>query len=199
MTSYFQALLLACAVAAMGSAAAAPVLEINAGLLTGARGVTVEGETYDVKFLEGTCAAVHGSCANDAFIFTSRTQALHASQALLDQVFVDGPLGAFDADLNLTTGCSGRASCLLFTASMVPRGEWIEAGAIYNLAAPAPSGYNILSWYFLRLDMDTATSDNTIWAVWSKAAAEVPEPGSVALFGLTLAAMGTRLRRRRKA
>lgn len=66
----------------------------------------MEGVSYDVAFREGTCAALFTGC-NEAsdFAFTSEANATAGAQALLDDVFVDGLLGAFDNRSETTIGC----------------------------------------------------------------------------------------------
>ena len=80
-------------------------LDIVGGQLQGASNVIVGTSSFDVEFLDGTCAALFGGCnAPGDFAFTDEATALGAAQALLDQVFVDVPGGAFDSDPRLTRG-----------------------------------------------------------------------------------------------
>jgi hypothetical protein len=55
-----------------------------------------------------------GGTIQPEFAFNTLAQATLASQALLDQVFVDGESGAFDSDPALTYGCDFPFSCLTF-------------------------------------------------------------------------------------
>jgi hypothetical protein len=77
-----------------------PVVSGNIGpKLIGASGVIVDGRSYDVQFLEGTCFSLYNGCDDvSEFTFQSQAAAILASQALLDQVFIDGPLGNFDSE-----------------------------------------------------------------------------------------------------
>ena len=79
------------------SASAATILVNANGQLTGATGVNVQGTLYDVSFTDESCVTVYEGCDEVSdFLFTTQSAATAASQALLDQVFVDGPSGLFD-------------------------------------------------------------------------------------------------------
>ena len=90
----------------------AAIFDIRSGQLFGAAGVDVDGVLYDVAFRDGTAIELYGGAdENTDFPFTNLSNlndnslAITANQALLDQVFVDSPLGAFDSAPNLTNGC----------------------------------------------------------------------------------------------
>lgn len=90
--------------AAQGANAA--VLNVLDGILLGASGVNVGGTLYDVEFLDGSCASLFDGCNSNAdFDFVGLVAGTLASQALLDQVLVDGPLGDFDSSPELVAGC----------------------------------------------------------------------------------------------
>ncbi len=77
-----------------GSAQAAPVLIVSGGILQGATGVVVGGGTYDVSFVDGTCAALFTGCDEVTdFPFQTTGAATDAAQALLDSVFLEGVSG----------------------------------------------------------------------------------------------------------
>lgn len=97
---------------------AAPILDIDeSGQLMGATGVEVQGNVYDVSFVDTSCFETYGSCDSDtSFIFTTREEASAASKALLDTVFLDAPSGNFDTDPLLTNGCSSSTLCKAYTA-----------------------------------------------------------------------------------
>ncbi len=100
---------------------AAPTLIVDAvGQLRGAQGVDVGGVLYNVTFTEGTCAQVFGTCETSSFTFQTQNEALLASQALLDQVFLDVVAqGAFDSNAALTFGCDETTLCVALTAYAV--------------------------------------------------------------------------------
>lgn len=87
----------------------AATLNLSNGILMGVTGVDVNGTLYDVAFKEGTCAQQFGGYAsNSDFTFANPnndpTQINTAMIALLDQVFIDSPLGAFDTNPALIKG-----------------------------------------------------------------------------------------------
>ena len=176
-----------------------PILQIDAdGLLTGATGVHVAGTLYDVEFVDGTCEDIFSGCdALTDFVFMTEGGADAASQALLDFVLIDGPLGLFDSDPSLTVGLEGVTS-----------GE-DTSGLIITPYAPAFDDFMVRviaasndftdSEDFLAsgpFDSNFDSTDAThVWARWTTPSS-VPEPGTLALLGLGLAGMS--LCRRRK-
>ena len=71
----------------------------------------------DVESLDGTCIALFNGCDDVAdFTFQMEASAILASQALLDQVFLDGVLGNFDSNPGLTNVCGASAPhCYFYT------------------------------------------------------------------------------------
>jgi hypothetical protein len=100
----------------VAGAAQAATLNVVGGQLMGASGVLVDGSLYDVQFLDGTCIDLYNGCdeASD-FTFQTEASAVLASQALLDQVFLDGVDGLFDTSPQLTNGCNILESCHTIT------------------------------------------------------------------------------------
>jgi hypothetical protein len=93
----------------MVSTAHAANLDIRSGELFGAEDVDINGILYDVAFRDGTAIDLYeGADENSDFPFTNLSSindnslVITANQALLDQVFIDSPLGAFDSAPNLT-------------------------------------------------------------------------------------------------
>ena len=185
-------------------AANADLIVNSDGKLVGATGVDVGGTLYDVVFADGTCIDVFTGCDEQSdFTFGNGADAAEASQALLDQVLVDGALGMFDSDPLLTNYCliiSARPDlsvCGITTGYGIdaPSGEVLIAfadnwddparDAAYDVGAVVPPAYN------LGPPNTDFFAEANIWAVWS-----VPEPGTLALLSLGLAGMG--LTRRRK-
>jgi hypothetical protein len=72
-------LMLVCA----GSVNAATAV-MSGGKLIGATGVEVNGASYDVAFLDGSCNSLYNGCTG--LPFTTSSEGLAASQALIDQV-----------------------------------------------------------------------------------------------------------------
>ncbi len=100
------------------------VLNTSGGILTGASGVNVNGTLYDVAFREGTCADLFSGCdQNSDFIFSNPsndgTLLGNAMLALLEQVLIDSPLGAFDSNPALTYGCYVASECRIISPLFV--------------------------------------------------------------------------------
>ena len=72
---------LAAVLVLMASGAQAATLDIVGGQLMGASGVLVDGNPYDVEFVDGTCIDLFSGCdeASD-FTFHTRSESLAASQ-----------------------------------------------------------------------------------------------------------------------
>ena len=51
------------------AALASVIRYVQGGILIGASGVIVNGQSYTVSFIDGTCAGVFGSCVTSAFEF----------------------------------------------------------------------------------------------------------------------------------
>ena len=107
-----QGIALLGALVLVASGAQAATLNVVDGQLMGASGVIVDGTAYNVQFLDGACIELFNGCddASD-FIWQTRDAAILASQALLDQVFLDVPQGLFDNSPNLTNGCNSLHNC----------------------------------------------------------------------------------------
>src|SRR3954465_15827217 len=80
-------------------------LQISGGELTGASEVNVGGTLYNVEFVDGSCNSLFSGCIDASFTFHTASTAAAAAQALIDQVFTDGPQGNFDSRPELTVGC----------------------------------------------------------------------------------------------
>ncbi|HIF96428.1 MAG TPA: hypothetical protein EYQ54_05270, partial [Myxococcales bacterium] len=78
-------LVLAAVLVLMAGGAQAVTLNVVGGQLMGASNVLVDGNLYDVQFLDGTCIDLYSGC-NDPLDFTFNTEASAslAMQALLD-------------------------------------------------------------------------------------------------------------------
>ena len=182
-------------------ASAAPAAELivdGSGELTGATGVDVGGTLYDVAFVDGTCASLFSGCDELAdFTFQTDAAAAAAAQALLDQVFLDGGLGAFDTAPELTSGCSvGSGACSVITPYLVNLPN--------NLLAREAFNHNGSSDFVGSVDVDPLTFDTSpfsafVWARFTPTAAAVPEPGTWAMMLIGFAAVGFRMRRRRSS
>jgi hypothetical protein len=50
----------------MASSAQATTLDVVGGILHGASGVLVDGNLYDVQFLDGSCISLYSGCDEDS-------------------------------------------------------------------------------------------------------------------------------------
>ncbi|MEM6668983.1 MAG: PEP-CTERM sorting domain-containing protein [Pseudomonadota bacterium] len=191
------------------AAPSAQALSLNVdggGILLGASGVDVNGVLYDVSFVDGNCIDLFDGCdeASD-FDFSTEAAAEAAAQALLDQVFVDGPLGDFDSDPSLTFGCSDNSLCyatipyalqqdiffpfeLGFAAELAGNEDvaFIFEGVQGSFGLATDDFDNVSSQNFARFTL-TSNDDTTV----------IPIPATLPLMLLGLGALGfaSRLKR----
>lgn len=166
-------------------------LTVNGGMLTGAEDVLVSGSLYDVTFQNGTCVELYNGCDSaDDFLFDS-SNALNASQALLDQVLVDSHLGHFDSIPSLTNGMpSASIQGFIWTPTSIqslPWGDFVNGWAVRNDIFEI---YDTSNASFNQApSFDTADSLSMTWAVWAPSAS-VPEPTSLLLLVMGLVGLG---------
>lgn len=166
--------------------AATPV--IVDGQLKGASNVDVDGVLYDVEFVEGTCISVFDGCDSaEDFTFGDLATVAAASQALVDQVFLDRAEGAFDTDPTTTYGCTNAGLGSVQSPYAVFAPDDIGVGIALNASTEIHDGID---------DGNTqATADSSagagqfyVFAVWTPSTSAVPGPGL--LVGLALCVTG---------
>ena len=179
--------------AAAGASPAAAATQVVVGVeLAGANGVTVGGATYNVEFVEGTCAGTFGGCDNAGadFTFQNLADATAAGDALFAQVIT----GTVDTDPSQTLGCSSATLCgMLIPYALGGAPVMFAAYAANNGAATNFNGGTVSG---APASFDTAIQSAFVWARFSPVTA-VPEPSSWAMMLLGFGGMGLAMRRRR--
>jgi hypothetical protein len=172
------------------SAVQPATLHVVGGQLVGASGVDVGGVLYDVEFVEGTCISVFNDCDSpDDFVFSDLPTVDLASQALVDQVFLDGVTGNFDSDPASTFGCTNATVGSAQTPYSLVDLDGVRVGIALNGAAETSDGIG---------NGDTVrTSDSAaglgqfyVFAVWTPVATPPVVPGPGLLVGLALLVTG---------
>ncbi len=170
--------------------ASAVVLNIQDNILMGATGVDVGGTLYDVSFIDGILG-------QNITAFTSRPDALRASDALRTQVFT----GNFDALQSFTNGCTDLLNCYTYTPYFTS-----------NVSKNTFVAYTINSYSDLYDSENSSTLSSTVTTVsnagtniarWSLSTpavsavtSAVPEPETYALMLAGLGLLGFSSRRK---
>ena len=175
-------LMLVCA----GSVNAATVV-MSDGQLMGATGVEVNGASYDVAFLDGSCNSLYNGCTG--LPFTTSSEALAASQALRDQVMIPQSINPY-----LINGLGP------FTGGPPHMGKgvfiWTPAAELWGILAALPfdnwhnpfngvngAGTSTSTSPFLLNGGGFDLLVDDVYAVWTPAAVSaVPLPAAAWLF-----------------
>ena len=193
------------------SSHASVVLNVQGGRLMGASNVIVNGAAYTVEFTDVACGGFYPACSNDLFVFQTDAAARAASTALLDQVFLDGPLGAFDTDVWLTNGCVSANGCIVTTPFRL-ESTWAVVG-VQAINAPPSSTYlfdgvdpGLVFWPIEQSGAIYAAGALAKWGVFTSPPPPppppppqpnlIPEPATLALVAAALLGISATRRRR---
>ena len=168
---------------------AATLIVNGSGQLVGATNVDVGGSLYNVSFQECDIGA-GGFSSGCTPYFTTQASAGLAAQALLDQVLIDGPDGAFDTNPALTYGCGNSTFCIV----AVPYNFTADTMAAYNEAPPISDSLGYTAFYWNSSTHGTTPLNYAVFAVFSPA----PEPSTWAMMLLGFLGIGVTIRGQRR-
>ena len=178
------------------TAQALPTLLVDgSGDLIGASRVDVGGAFYDVAFVDGACFGVFGLCNGpESFTFTTEATATVATNALMNQVFRDDPLGSFDTDPGTTTGIAAGTT---YGAIVTPYSVAGRVNIVFFQNAIGEAEDVVITSYLPSTLTNLAGVTGDVFAVWSPSA-PVPEPAESALLAVGLGVLVAAVRGRRK-
>jgi hypothetical protein len=191
----------ALAISLAAPASAATLITDGSGQLTGATGVLIFGTSYDIEFVDGTCAALFDGCDSRSNFTWDAGNGSAPTQALLDQVFI----GAFDTDYTLTFGCESNSFgfCQVLIpvsppSQLPPSSQGIFFATVNSNATSDPP-FDVLA--FPSPFYDTSTGYYGGAQVFARftltpVTPAVPEPSTWAMMLLGFAAVGVSLRHR---
>ncbi len=172
------------------------MLDIRGGILHGAKEVQVGTDLYDVAFKDGTCIELYDGCDEQSdlpFDFLNTPDlAFAANLALLDQVFIDSALGAFDSQPELTNGCFVTGGCQISTPLQLTSPNGLGLGWVFNRNSVGGDIATGTGGGLRDFDTDILDGFNDlhVYALWSKSNIDpttpVSEPGILALMAIGL-------------
>ena len=168
---------------------AAPILLFStSNQLTGATGVEVNGQLYDVEFKDGTCFDLFNGCyeGTDSFFWKTSADAETASLSLLDQVFTDATGALLDSEPHRILGCETTISCFAIT----PFVRYFLHNAVSGVSAfnsHVESGDGTVASH-VDINFDLAAEAGQTWAVWSSRST-ISEPPLALLMFICLLSM----------
>ena len=172
------------------------VTDIN-GQLLGVDGLDVNGTTYNVDFVEGSCYTLFSPClTSDVFTFDIN-EAVDASWALRNQVFEIPEWSSYDSMPDMTFGCNDPYGCTIYTpyaagADNMGSAYFFNGDGLFFFNTVATCG----NCY--KAD-DTTDNPTTVYAIWEEAGgvSPVPVPAAAWLFGSGLLGLVSVARRKK--
>lgn len=164
------------------AAQAGPILLVTNGILMGAQGIELGGLQYDVAFSDTRPQAAN-------FLFDTYGESYDATAALRQQVFQ----GVYDTSPGKTNGCTNLLSCAIVTGYHINWLGGVDGAALTN----TPTRYIDPITPYTVLGNLAATLSTVTYAHWSvhEVRQAVPEPSTLLLTGLGLAALALRRKR----
>jgi len=168
-----------------GCSAHAGILNVDdTGTLTGVSGLDVEGTSYNVEFVDGTCTDLFGGCDTSRFAFSTEADALAASRTLFDNVLLAEPF----VDVILTTGAVAVRGCgqVFACGILTPFGvqdDTVDVAFGTLLSGMDVAGNDAIGE--LQIDFDTSDPVVLTYARWTAVEAPAPAALPLLLVGLT--------------
>lgn len=183
ITAVVKALAGAVLVTAAGAAYAATPVVTGSGsslTLTGANDVSINGSTYNVEFVDGSCNGLFGGCSSSNFSFSDPMVALGAANALLDQVLIAFQnVGNFENSPNLTQGCSDPHACSIYIPYASSDGTANVAIATNVNAQNNPNNPDGAALGTVAASTDTTGQSQFTYARFTASTGGTPNPSSV--------------------
>jgi hypothetical protein len=175
---------------------------VNGGILDGVNGVVVDGSTYNVTFLAGSCAQVFNGCTSVSdFAFQTAQASYDATSALAsilggsiqNSLFPNGIVDEFYQNAN-------SFDVAIFTPDSVTLeidgyGSNLVFGSYYYLAVNY-AYVTGLDWELGGIDYVYPDNNGQVWADWTPTA--VPEPATWTMLLLSLFGIGFMMRGARR-